>query len=1670
MSHFSPIQLKTIDEYRASHNLGNVISNEEVAKRIVAEMEALGVSYKGFETLIMESESLGVAEKSDKSVFGYGFNTDCNSGFELDLSFEIKEPSEQEKIVKAILKNSKWNKDWGGENLLAELDKITSNNIVDVLNEFDKVSQEKNLILTIANNSLIPTEKKKDAITKLFTILCNLAKTKEIDTSHFEKVFESNISQTKIQTNLSATGMSGASQERDILTKENLAIINSIIIGLKKSIEIKDNPDLLNTLTLILTPEEEIQARVLGSLEYKYSSCLEELEQQDRYDGFAGEFADWVSGAWGSKNREKHVRADLEHFNNQITSLRNSIVISPKEFEKKFEKIFGIKYNPEFIVNYQNVEQVYKMATSCYQLEEFFKSDMNVLLSNGTLQEEVKTRSIDPMTNLTQTTVLATKEQVFEREFNKLATFLGEGDLKKGKLQLEDIFKTSGITEASTLQDKYTVLRKVAQDYANVLHENTMQVTDNKGYVAISKEFDEAYKSAFGVTNDIARRVIEYNISQQAGAGVVKGALMLGGTITLGAITGGAGLAFFPTLALTSAEAGAVTALTEFSDRLTSGYVFKGFKENGIEGLKDGVKQALPDEEIIRILKSTGISSLAVAAGGLLGAGVEIGAASIEKTLLARALRAGKSTVDISKAVLLGKTVLHIGVGTGVGAGAEYMHVGEISIGGVVFAFALSAIGQVVALNKIGVADNGKVIFDKQAIEQARKELGIADDVVLTEKVLKKAYRERSFQTHPDHGGTKEAFSQTSMAYELLKKYAQTTTAVAPVKSEVNPATTPKTENIQNLPAIVQNNIPANSSVANTNTSISLSPMANAIIEKINLATTRGELRETVFHEIKGMQAGSEKEFLQEQYLIKLDKINRKYNSEFDIQAVYRPENTLSNNENASSLPISNEGSGKISLGQRMKNLAKKEKFLLSYKVDRMRDGLGFNSYGFTTEQKILIDKILEKNPDIDLSGSHIADLIHIFNNIEIEIYSSMVAKYVNSEAIELFNDGLERLLQLGQNNRKQKTFNNLCDSILKANLTPEELAMVLRLDQSVKLQSYKYFDELTSVIPLIKGLDSKILTNIMSIISKAKDGLGNGDTITVRKEYLEALEAIPQEIKSKIVELGIPIDKLENTLRVNTNVKGLGVSTDSASQKKFLKTVMANTARNTELISGENFNQVLTKYADTGLPLKYSKSQFMSEMRVLLDALSPSEQAQILKQLGINLNDDDFTGFVKSENIDSLKFSTESRVTVEEIKKLVDKFIYNNEIMLSDPEMKAFFDDLIQGLPEFISVIGSKNGYNNTLDCHTLKVLHNALSDPAYNKLSNSDKTVLKFSILLHDLGKNSGNYEQDGHSAISAIYAKSILGKFNLGQNVEERILNIVRHHHFSQENDYGLRDYFRITEDRNIVKILATADAKEAGHNLDIEVSKTWKRALPITRSYAPKYESFEKHKRIIDGVEYEFRGDKISDMPDVLEGLHQGYLPGTKKDDIVVQIHSSNHLKDIENIVTSYDDPIYDMVIQTSIRKLDNTNNGYGIYSAVLSTGDINVGGGNFNNTTSSGYEHDFKFFIKEGLREEPINIPKQLEYRRDARDIVNFVSEVDTPELLKDTEINGKHYSKEELKEVWDLTIDEINKVKSERYSLNPKVSAVVVHVDSWDKVPDEAVLFSIKYKIPLHID
>ena len=714
------------------------------------------------------------------------------------LGVEKKAPTQEQQaqlLSKQLAGNLKslsaWSKDWGGSKLLKSCESINKNNVIDVLNEYDKISPNESLISMIYGNSTMSTSNHKKAIKIIFNALNEKTKETGVDTSHFEEEFQKEISQASVNSSiLPARGTATKSSSTvEFLSKSNITSINNIVSSLINTYKTKSNIAPEITEEVKNTPLAKLQETGLDSLNYRKNEAQKAFDSQMKYDGWAGDLADKMSIVWGSNNRAKLVRKDLETFNSQIKQLEMAKTQGEKAFNDKFHEIFGIKYNPEMIIAHKPIEEKYQVASACYGLEQYFNKDLAVLLKNSALKEETQTQTIDPQIGLSQTIVTATKQQVYDREFNKFAQFAGQGDLQKGKDALQNALTAKGLNEKSSVEDKYKVLNSLAKDYSNSLHANTVLATENKGFEAVSKEYEASYKVAFGVKNDIARRVAEYNNSQIAGAAVIKGAVVIGGTIAVGALTGGAGLSFFPALAVTAGGTAGLTMASEFSDRLSSGYVTQGLKKDGFKGAIAGVKEALPQEEVERILKSAGINGATVIAGGLVGAGIEV---------------VGQ-TLQVSKAL---KGVAHVISGTTVGAGAEYAHTGTITIEGLAFAFVLSATGQIIAMKKVGVADNGKVTFDKQALTNARKTLGIADDVPITDDILKNAYRSMAKQYHPDkfakatpevQASMTAKFQDINLANELLKGYvktakpsANTTTAKPQPKSAANQANTPQ--------------------------------------------------------------------------------------------------------------------------------------------------------------------------------------------------------------------------------------------------------------------------------------------------------------------------------------------------------------------------------------------------------------------------------------------------------------------------------------------------------------------------------------------------------------------------------------------------------------------------------------------------------------------------------------------------------------------------------------------------------------------------------------------------------------------------------------------------------------------------------------------------------------
>lgn len=168
-----------------------------------------------------------------------------------------------------------------------------------------------------------------------------------------------------------------------------------------------------------------------------------------------------------------------------------------------------------------------------------------------------------------------------------------------------------------------------------------------------SNPTDENYKKAYGTKNDIHKRIMDYNISQQAGAEIVKGTATVAAGIAIGVATGGVGLA-----ALGAAAAGtaATSMVVNTSDRLSSNV-----------GLKDG--------ELADITKGAAIDGASALAGGVLGKVV------------------GTTVKGVNAASVVARAAANATGDVAIGAGTEYMQTGQVTLEGTAINAAMAGVG-----------------------------------------------------------------------------------------------------------------------------------------------------------------------------------------------------------------------------------------------------------------------------------------------------------------------------------------------------------------------------------------------------------------------------------------------------------------------------------------------------------------------------------------------------------------------------------------------------------------------------------------------------------------------------------------------------------------------------------------------------------------------------------------------------------------------------------------------------------------------------------------------------------------------------------------------------------------------------------------------------------------
>ncbi|MBQ7764466.1 hypothetical protein IJ384_03740 [bacterium] len=650
-------------------------------------------------------------------------------GTNVNLNQKIKKDSQAgKKLAKEIMlfadDNSSAVSKSEFQTKLNKIENLSTQDLIKFIRGFDK---DESIIELICDEIGDDKKVRKEACKKVLNALVNKAKELGIDTFDFENQFN-----TELNIQFRMIGFI------------NTEKLDSIINALTQSIENRQNLTSEDLQTIQNTSAEVGQEQANGVienlLEKAYSAFGErvgedgEMTTKDKdgktyngrmqRDGIAADIADGVSRIWGSENTAAKVRKDLKASNAQLQQLKEAKLQGEEAYKAKFKEIFGVEYDYANILAYQKAETTYINASANHEFEMSFNRTLKTLLSPAPLREETESVVADPSTNTMISTITATKEQVFEREFNNLAEFLTQKDANGNEINggeiLNRAFEEKGVANG-TMEEKFEVLKQIAKALSKELHKSTLEAGGGKEFSEVQAMYDNSYKAAYGVENNIMKRVTDYNVSQEIGGAFTK----MGAILVTTYVTAGLGGGLIATAAATSLA----TVGYEVIDRGTSGKALDALRE---QGLGEYLETTLKDVDWEATLKQAAMSGGAVLIGGAVAQGVT-------------AIMKGHSTVA-QFAAMLGADVI-------TDATMEFFMTKQITWEGMVFTVLLSTIGNAVQLNQM-----------KKATTELGMKMINEDGVTINERFVEGHIEE----VHYRYGHDPDDYS---IGYEKVKPY-----------------------------------------------------------------------------------------------------------------------------------------------------------------------------------------------------------------------------------------------------------------------------------------------------------------------------------------------------------------------------------------------------------------------------------------------------------------------------------------------------------------------------------------------------------------------------------------------------------------------------------------------------------------------------------------------------------------------------------------------------------------------------------------------------------------------------------------------------------------------------------------------------------------------------------
>ncbi len=387
-----------------------------------------------------------------------------------------------------------------------ELNRVNSENIIQVLDNYDKVVQkhteDSSLVDTICSEVGASASNRKKALTYILNKMAMAARkagVKESDITKAKKDFTNSMNEEFAAVRrINPTNMEKA-----------LDFLRGAAVGAKLA---KDTPEVstkeaMNTFVHGSDVQDEN-----GNVSKQGGLVDFDKEAQKAYkdareaEGWVAKTGDWVCGLFGCTtidDMDKKLGKNAADVKKLAAAAESG---NEAEFKKLYKDIFGIEFNPKTVAARQTAKENYEAAVA---YDSSYKAFANL---------EKKTKNMD------YAGIRNELKSSFEFKDEEIDALINAYAESKG-------------FDTATDADKKYVLDAFIKDSKQIYLQEYHKLSKGKSLEQMNKDLDLLTKAAYG-TNDIVKDVVKFNENQQMTEMVTSAALEIAGTIALQFVPG----------------------------------------------------------------------------------------------------------------------------------------------------------------------------------------------------------------------------------------------------------------------------------------------------------------------------------------------------------------------------------------------------------------------------------------------------------------------------------------------------------------------------------------------------------------------------------------------------------------------------------------------------------------------------------------------------------------------------------------------------------------------------------------------------------------------------------------------------------------------------------------------------------------------------------------------------------------------------------------------------------------------------------------------------------------------------------------------------------------------------------------------------------------------------